>query len=98
MKPDVVVDIGNSLIKWGRCKGAAVVDKASLPPDDPAAWAKQRAAWCIPAGAGWAVAGVHRARLQRLVEWLREQGDAFCILVHAAELPLVVQVEQPDRV
>ena len=42
--PDVVVDIGNSRIKWGEC-GPGKVDEfyASLPGDDPHAWDVQAA-------------------------------------------------------
>ena len=35
MKPALVVDIGNSFIKWGRCADGAVVEKAYLPPNEP---------------------------------------------------------------
>ena len=31
MTPDVVVDIGNSRMKWGRVTGGAVSDMVSLP-------------------------------------------------------------------
>ena len=38
MTPDVVVDIGNSRIKWGVCRDDRVVDVVRLPLDDEAAW------------------------------------------------------------
>ncbi len=37
----VVVDIGNTRIKWARCSHAGIDAHVSLPPDDPDAWAKQ---------------------------------------------------------
>lgn len=98
MKPAVVVDIGNSLIKWGRCDAAAVVEKVSLPPDDAVAWERQMQAWNLPAPTAWAVAGVHRARVESLVRWLRERGNEVLVLDRAAQLPLVVRVDNPDHV
>jgi type III pantothenate kinase len=98
MKATVVADIGNSLIKWGRCADGAVQEKASLPPDDRAAWEQQLQSWNLAAPLAWAVAGVHRARRDALVEWLRQRGDTVCMLERADQLPLTVAVEHPDRV
>ena len=46
MRPQVVVDIGNSRIKWGLCSpdGQRLVATASLP-EDPLAWQEQLARW-----------------------------------------------------
>ena len=33
MTPDVVVDIGNSRMKWGLCAGGRVTESLSLPLD-----------------------------------------------------------------
>ena len=38
MSPDVVVDVGNSRIKWGRCARGAVAEVVVLPPDTPDVW------------------------------------------------------------
>jgi len=46
MRPQVVVDIGNSRIKWGLCSldGQRLVATASLP-ENPFAWEEQLARW-----------------------------------------------------
>ncbi len=98
MKPAVVVDIGNTRIKWGRCDADAVADMVSLPPNDPAAWEAQAQRWSLPASTAWAVASVHRARAEALIQWLRDRGREVLALEHAAQLPLVVRVDNPDHV
>ncbi len=98
MTPNVVVDIGNTRIKWGLCSPAGVVALASLPPDDAAAWARQRDAWKLGRGAAWAVAGVHPPRSEALARWLRERGDSVQIVDRARLLPLRVAVPEPDKV
>src|SRR5262245_56873316 len=49
MRPQVVVDVGNSRIKWGLCSadGQRLVATASLP-EDPLAWHEQLARWGFP--------------------------------------------------
>ncbi|MBI1918263.1 MAG: hypothetical protein HYS12_26525, partial [Planctomycetes bacterium] len=46
MRPQVVVDIGNTRIKWGLCSsdGQRLVATASLP-EDPLAWQEQLGRW-----------------------------------------------------
>ncbi|HKI36773.1 MAG TPA: type III pantothenate kinase [Gemmataceae bacterium] len=98
MKPDVVVDVGNTRIKWGRCSADAVVAVASLPPDEPAAWEEQVRAWGLSSPASWVVTGVHPPRCEKLVGWLRQRGDDVRVIDSARQLPLQVLVEHPDRV
>jgi len=98
MTPDVVADVGNTRIKWGRCAPDGVVEAVSLPPDDTAAWDRQAEAWHLPRPAAWAGASVHPARCARLAEWLRQRGDTVTVLTEAASLPLVVKVPNPDHV
>jgi type III pantothenate kinase len=98
MKPDVFVDVGNTRVKWGRCLEGALADRASLPPDDPAAWQQQLAAWHLDGPLVWAVSGVHPARRDRLADWLRQRGDTVRVLALPEHLPLRVEVEQPERV
>lgn len=98
MKPVVVVDIGNTLIKWGRCADGAVVEKVSLAADDPDAWERQAARWDLAPPQPWAVSGVHRARCEGLIQWLQGRGDAVLHLERAAQLPLDVRLEKPDHV
>jgi type III pantothenate kinase len=98
MKPAVVVDIGNSRIKWGLCGPEAVRELASLPPDDAAAWEQQRSQWGLGAECQWIVTGVHPGRCQQLIDWLRQRGQLVQMLDEPEELPLRVLVARPDHV
>ncbi len=98
MTPDVVVDVGNTRIKWGRCSGGRVADTAALPPDTPSAWSRQAEAWGLPAAASWAVSGVHPAHCESLVRWLRGRGPSVWHIEGPRQLPLVVRLEHPERV
>lgn len=98
MTPDVVVDVGNSRIKWGRCVGGAITASASLMPDDPHAWQQQLATWKISKDANWLVTGVHPQRRDQLTAWLREQGHTVRLLNDPKEMPITVLLDRPDHV
>src|SRR5579875_2988342 len=97
MRPNVVVDVGNSRIKWGLCADGAVGSICSLPPDEPAAWAQQLELWPA-AGGWWVVAGVHPVRRDQFVEWLHQEGQKVRLLEEPNELPLRVLVARPEHV
>ncbi len=98
MRPDVVVDVGNSRIKWGRCSAEAVVEAVSLPCADPGAWEAQIDRWGLPHPARWVVADVQPARRAQFAGWLRQRGEAVVLIEQARALPLRVRVEKPDHV
>jgi type III pantothenate kinase len=98
MIPDVVVDIGNTRIKWGRCTREGVAEVASLPPNDPRSWQFQVDFWRLASGSSWAVAGVHPHWRETLVNWLRSCGNRVTVLENWRELPLTVRAEAPERV
>src|SRR6516164_6052099 len=98
MKPAIVVDVGNSFIKWGRCADGAVAERAFLPPDDPTSWQQQATEWNLPAPAGWAIASVHPERSNALATWLLQRGDDVVVLNTFRQLPLSVLVAEPDCV
>ncbi len=98
MKADVVVDVGNTRIKWGRCSASAVTEAVSLPTDDPSAWQTQCDRWQIPAGQCWVVSGVAPAWRDGLAAWLRTQKQKVFIIDSCRPLPLQVLVEAPDKV
>jgi type III pantothenate kinase len=98
MRPDVVVDIGNTRVKWGWGPPGEPLQLASLPPDDPVAWDAQSI--LLPAVTGprtWAMAGVHPARLARLKEWAEARGDIVRVITHA-DIRLPIDVDEPTRV
>jgi type III pantothenate kinase len=97
MSPDVVVDVGNTRIKWGRCAGGEVAEVASLPPDAPDAWGQQRERWGLGAGSAWAVAGVQPDRRDALVRWLEERAARVWVASSYRQLPLEVRLGHPDR-
>lgn len=98
MSVDVVVDVGNTRIKWGRCAGTRVAEAVSLPPDDVAAWQQQRQAWQCGRPLHWVISGVHPGLRDQLALWARQEGDTVELLESARQLPLVVRLEHPDRV
>jgi type III pantothenate kinase len=98
MTPDVVIDVGNTRIKWGRCADRAVVATASLAPDDPAGWQRQCEAWRLGPGAHYVVTGVHPERRDHLADFLRQHGGEVRLVIEARELPLVVRLERADHV
>lgn len=100
MTPDVVVDVGNTRIKWARCSANPGVFHGftSLPPDDEAAWQRQVDVWRLPSPAKWVVAGVHPPRRDRLVDWLRQRGDDVRVIDSPGQLPLRVLLDEPHKV
>jgi type III pantothenate kinase len=98
MIPHIVVDVGNTRIKWGRCTRDAVTADVSLPPGEPAMWQDQLRAWDLPPGALWVLTGVHPARCEELAAWLRQQQQQVVVIDAARMLPLKVEMEKPDHV
>lgn len=97
MNPNVVVDVGNSHIKWGLCAEGTVRSTCSLPLNEPASWRRQLELW--PAARGWwVVSGVHPNRRDQLIDWLGERGQRVRLLDDPKELPLHVLVARPDYV
>jgi type III pantothenate kinase len=97
MTARLVADVGNTRLKWGRCL-ADGLRVAALPADDPAAWDRQLAEWNVGSGTEWAVAGVHPARRERLVAWLRDAGATVRVVANYREVPIRVAVDHPERV
>lgn len=93
----VVVDVGNTRIKWGRGGNGPVSETVSLPADDPDAWKNQIRAWRLDADCQWVIASVHPDRSARLAEWLTNEGHAIHML-QWQELPLRIDLDQPSRV
>jgi type III pantothenate kinase len=98
MKPAVVVDVGNTRMKWGRVNQARVRDWVALPHDDSTAWQMQINEWKINPKMSWCVAGVQPERCDALVKWLRGQGRQVTQLDSWRQLPIKVDVDKKDRV
>lgn len=98
MKVDIVVDVGNSRVKWGYCLGGAVAVAASLPHSTPRVWQRQLELWNLPGPLLWAVSSVNPQRRDELVAWIKEHGDRVILIDRPEQLPLVVGVGYPERV
>lgn len=93
----IVVDVGNTCVKWGRCSAGRVAEVAVLPPNAPDTWERQFEQWAGPASA-WVVSGVHPGRRDTLVAWLRDRAATIRILDDYRQLPLDVRTEVPAQV
>jgi type III pantothenate kinase len=98
MKISVVVDVGNSRIKWGLVTACGIGAAAALPADEVASWRQQLAEWNLDGSQRWVVTGVHPERCNRVMAWLREQGHQAMLLDDWRKLPLTVQLDQPETV
>lgn len=97
MHVDVVVDVGNTRLKWGRCAPDQIAAMAPLPHDE-AAWERQWQAWAISSSSQWVLSGVAPAQRERLAGWLRQRGVTPAVLDDYRRLPLEVLVDEPGKV
>jgi type III pantothenate kinase len=98
MKVDIVVDVGNSRVKWGYCLGGSVAVAASFPHSVPRVWERQLELWNLPGPLVWMVTGVSPKRRDELIAWVQDRGDRVALLDDPQKLPLLVGVERPERV
>jgi type III pantothenate kinase len=99
MTPDVVVDIGNTRLKWGVCRDGRVTDVLRLPLDDAAAWDAEFTQLPPPRtfSRKWAVASVNPPALHRFVVWSYNHGGTAVFERHT-DLPIRVNVDEPEKV
>jgi type III pantothenate kinase len=93
----VVVDVGNTRIKWGLCAGGDLRESASLAPEE-SDWRVQLGRWQAANLRGWLVSGVHPQRRDRLAQWLTQQGVRVVMLTSFRQIPLEINLDEPDRV
>jgi type III pantothenate kinase len=98
MKTSVVVDVGNTRIKWGLATSDGLTAAAALPAEDPAAWQSLLDCWQVNGSLHWIIAGVHPKRCGELVEWVRGQKQQVTLLEDWRRLPLTIRLEHPERV
>jgi type III pantothenate kinase len=99
MTPDVVVDIGNSRVKWGVCRDGRVAEVLRLRLGDVPAW-DAAAAGLPPPGSSarrWAVASVNPPALDRFLAWAQSHGRAEAF-ADFTQLPIRVVVDEPGKV
>jgi type III pantothenate kinase len=103
VKPDVVVDVGNSRMKWGRVAGGRVAEVAAFDHDDPVGWKRQCEAWELAPPARWAIAGVVPRVLLRFEAWLAARDMSAVTITNDlfeddGPFAFVTAVEEPERI
>jgi type III pantothenate kinase len=104
VKPDIVVDVGNSRIKWGRVIPGGIGEMAAFPHDDTVGWKRQLVSWFSSPAQQWAVAGVHPGQIARFLKWLESRPgehveiDTTWLLDHEDKTGLQVRVDARAQV
>jgi type III pantothenate kinase len=80
--PDIVVDIGNSRMKWGRCEDGVVAEMVRLPHDSPVDWKRQAELWELNIATRWGVAGVVPREIDRFRDWLTARRHPSVVLAN----------------
>ena len=93
MTPDVVVDIGNSRMKWGLVRGGRIAEIAALD-FERGSWVQQGLAWDVDPGSDWYVASVNPPVFDRFKKAL---GDVIRIESYR-QIPLKLDVDTPESV
>jgi len=102
--PHVVVDVGNTRVKWGHCDPSRRrIDTVLSLPDEPDVWSVELNGWqaagLIPKrDSCWVLSSVVPTRSERLAAWLKQQGQRVVRLEKASQLPLTVALAKPDHV
>jgi type III pantothenate kinase len=89
--------VGNTRIKWGRCRAGRVEAVQGVPHEAPEIWAESLREWKLPVGSVWVLTGVHPRARDGLADWLRRRGEQVRAVLQARELPLRVELEKPDH-
>src|SRR5688572_6356257 len=96
----VVVDVGNSRLKWGRVGRSGAIDTSmALPTDAPAAWEGAWSLWGLAGSedSSWAIATVNPPASDRFEAFLRERGIREARWYRsAADVPLRHALERPE--
>lgn len=94
MTPDVVVDVGNSRMKWGWCQGGNIVSVTAFA-DDVGTWER---AVGNRENLAWAVGSVNPQLCERFLVWAKHRGDRVRLIQNDAKLPIRLEVESPESV
>jgi type III pantothenate kinase len=93
--PDIVVDIGNSRIKWGWCQDGRV-ERVSNLGDDVEEWNREIANFA--GKPTWAVVSVHPGRMERFREWANTRRDTVLVINHHQQIPVPIWISSPHTV
>src|SRR5437764_438627 len=96
---DAVADIGNSRIKICRCDARGLVLPVhGLGPTDVDARSNLVGQWQVGMSLRWAVAATNAASRGAFIEWAEARGDQVEVIDSRRQVPIPVQVDEPDRV
>ena len=98
MTPDIVVDIGNSRMKWGWSDDFGAFRTCSLDGDDARVWSAKLAEIGRRIPVRWAVASVHPSRLEHFLKWIATRGETSMVLDDPAQLPIRIGIREPSSV
>jgi type III pantothenate kinase len=97
--PDVVVDIGNSRIKFCRCDALGLhLPVRGLSAEDRGTWTQLATDWGLSTDVEWAVASSDPGRRDELTNWATARGDRVVAIESRRDIPIQVNVDEPDRV
>jgi type III pantothenate kinase len=98
MTPDVVVDVGNSRLKWGVIQDGRVTEVMRLPLNDPAAWDAALAKLPPTKRARqWAAASVNPPALSQFMGWSYNHGSTVPF-EDREFIPIELNVDFPEKV
>lgn len=104
MTPDVVVDIGNSRIKWGRVSDKQIAEVAAFDHDDPIAWKRHSELWHLGFQTQWVIASVQPRASERFRIWLASQQMTARVITNDlfvdedGPFDFRTAVEEPERI
>jgi type III pantothenate kinase len=93
---DVVVDIGNSRVKWGQLIGTTV-RQVTVVDHEPLGWTSQ-AAFLFEGPIRWTVASVAPATTKAFHLWCAGRGEECRVLSKASDIPLSLNLENTSTV
>jgi type III pantothenate kinase len=96
--PDVVVDIGNTRMKWGLCRGDRIERMASLQPGNPDSWTAKAKQWELLRPTRWVVTAVNSNPILPFYNWITARGDIWVGFGGNDELGLPMSVDHPEQV
>jgi len=96
--PDVVVDIGNSRMKWGLVDRDRIVESASLDLLDSGEWLVRSLMWGLDENSKWVIASVNPPVAAALGLWLRDKVGSVRFIDSFTQIPLTVTLDEPERI
>jgi type III pantothenate kinase len=97
MKVDIVADVGNSRIKWGKCTDEGVTEIVSLSYGE-SEWNWKVLDWSQSRPLCWAISGSQPTHRDRLAKWIGFRDDQVIVFDNYAQLPIEVLVDNPGQV